>query len=90
MGLGSAVAVFQSDDIVFPQVIPDLNLDELHQFLSLVRQGVFFLQGNVNRLVDFYRLRDFSDCHRGLALDDCPVFGAVVVVLEGQFVAGID
>jgi len=29
-GLGSAVAVFQSDYVVFPQVIPDLDFDELH------------------------------------------------------------
>jgi len=30
VGLGSAVAVFQADDIVFPQVIPELDFDELH------------------------------------------------------------
>ena len=47
-GLGSAVAVFQADDVVFPQVIPELDFDELHQFLSLVGQGVFFLQRNVD------------------------------------------
>ena len=29
-GLGSAVAVFQTDDVVFPQVIPELDFDELH------------------------------------------------------------
>ena len=47
-GSGSAVAVFQTDDVVFPQVIPELDFDELHQFLSLVGQGVFFLQRNVD------------------------------------------
>ena len=47
-GLGSAIAVFQSNDVVFPQVIPELDFDELHQFLSLVGQGVFFLQRNVD------------------------------------------
>ena len=31
-----AVAVFQSDYIVFPKIIPDLNLDKLHQFLTLI------------------------------------------------------
>ena len=25
-----AVAVFQTDDVVFPQVIPELDFDELH------------------------------------------------------------
>ena len=29
-GLGSAVAVFQTDDVVFAQVIPELDFDELH------------------------------------------------------------
>ena len=51
-GLGSAVAVFQTDDVVFPQVIPELDFDELHQLLTLVGQVMFLFQGNVNRLVD--------------------------------------
>ena len=29
-GLGSAVAVFQSDDVVFAQIIAKLDFDELH------------------------------------------------------------
>ena len=47
-GSGSAVAVFQSNDVIFPKIIPDLDFNELHQFLSLVGQGVFFLQRNVD------------------------------------------
>ena len=69
-----AVAVFQSNDVIFPEIIPDLDFDELHQFLALVGQGVFFLQRNVNRLVDLNLFDIFTHGDRGYALHHRPMF----------------
>lgn len=85
----SSIGVFKPHDVVFAEVGAGLDFDEFEVGLAGVFEAMDDAEGNVGGLVFGEQQGVFATGDFCGALDDDPVFGAVVF-LQGQALAGFD
>jgi hypothetical protein len=77
----AAIIVFKTNDIIFAEVIPTLNLDDVHGLFKRVRNAMNIADRDVGGLIDA-QIEDliiFGNSRP--ALHDNPVFGPVGMLL---------
>jgi hypothetical protein len=82
--------IFKTDDVVFAQVAAGLHLDDFQRYGAGVCQAVHFAQRDVCRLVFSQKQHLVAVSNFGSSLDDNPVLGAVVVLLQTEAGTGFD
>ena len=88
--LVSAVVVLQAFDVIFPEIVPGLDLDEDHGFGADVLDAVGAFTRDIDVLADRKDARHAVDRHaRGAAVDE-PVLFAPLVALEAQSLGRVD
>ena len=84
-GMSAAVNVFQTDDVVFIQVIAGLNFDKFDVAVGGVFDPVFGFDRNENVFVGLFGQNFVAQGNQSGAFDNDPVFGPVVVQLKRKF-----
>src|SRR5690606_883704 len=87
---GPAVGVVEADDVVLAEVGTALHLDDVQLHLAGVLQAVDDPEGNIGGLVLGEQQFLVAAGHQGGAAHHDPVLGAVVVLLQGQALPGLD
>ena len=85
LNLNAAVNVFQTDDVVFIQVIAGLNFDKFDVAVGGVFDPVFGFDRNENVFVGLFGQNFVAQGNQSGAFDNDPVFGPVVVQLKRKF-----
>lgn len=85
LNLNAAVNVFQTDDVVFIQVIAGLNFDKFDVAVGGVFDPVFGFDRNENVFVGLFGQNFVAQGNQCGAFDNDPVFGPVVVQLKRKF-----
>ena len=79
---GSAIIIFDADDIILAEITPGLDLDQFELDLAGIFQAMLRPDRNVARFIFMHDLGLVVDGHaRGAAHHD-PVFGAMVMHLQ--------
>ena len=85
LNLNAAVNVFQTDDVVFIQVIAGLNFDKFDVAVGGVFDPVFGFDRNENVFVGLFGQNFVAQGNQSGAFDNDPVFGPVVEQLKRKF-----
>ncbi len=83
-GLWTAVVIGEALDIVFFEVIPVLNFNDLKRSFLRVLQPVFRIDGNIGAFVSVSQVGLPIPGHPGDARDNHPVFAPLPVELKAQ------
>src|SRR5210317_1654524 len=84
------ILVVESFNIVFRQERPCLHLNDLKNLITGVSQAVFMADRDIDRLVGLNRLHHILQGHLSNATHNHPVFGAMLMALQGKAGPGRD
>src|SRR5690606_28402491 len=87
---GSVVDVLEAHDVVLPEIVPALDLDELDRDIAEVLEAVNRTQWNMDVLVRSENAHVSIHCDLSQSADDDPMLGPVPVLLKRKAPVRVD
>ena len=87
--MSARIDIFVSNDVIFTEVGTRLDLDQDHRDFAGISHAMYRAEGDVDGLIFRHQLDLVVDGDFGGARHVNPVFGTVVVALQGQRRTGV-